>query len=223
VTAIEPSVPFRTKTDAVYTELRTRILEGTIEPGSTLNQGQLASQLGVSTTPLREAIRRLESEGLVRSITHRLVEVAPLEISELAALYEVREELDAFAVRLAALLHTDQEREEMVAALDLISDPNADGDGDALKQNRAFHATIYRASHNPVLIELLDSLWDRADRYRRAGVFLARDVNVLSEHRAIVDAVIARRAEEAEQLMREHLRHSSKAIERHISADRSNT
>jgi DNA-binding GntR family transcriptional regulator len=220
MTTIEPSVPFRTKTDAVYSELRTRILEGTIEPASTLNQGQLASQLGVSTTPLREAIRRLESEGLVRSINHRLVEVAPLDIAELAALYEVREELDAFAVRLAALRHTEEERDGMLDALGLISDPSIDADSDTLKQNRRFHATIYRASHNPVLIELLDSLWDRADRYRRAGVFLARDVNVLSEHRAIVDAVIGRRAEEAEQLMREHLRHSSEAIERHIAGDR---
>jgi DNA-binding GntR family transcriptional regulator len=210
------SVPYLTKTDAVYAELRRRILEGVVEPSSTLNQGQLAAELGVSTTPLREAIRRLESEGLVRSMTHRLVVVAALDQDELVSLYEVREPLDALAAGLAASRHTEAEREQIIAALERISNPT---DGDALTQNRQFHATIYRACHNPVLIELLEALWDRADRYRRAGDFLARDVNVIGEHRALAQAVLARLPDEAERLMREHLRASRDAIERRIAAN----
>jgi DNA-binding GntR family transcriptional regulator len=208
-------VPYLTKTDAVYAELRRRILEGVVEPSSTLNQGQLAAELGVSTTPLREAIRRLESEGLVRSVTHRLVVVASLDHDELVWLYEVREELDALAARLAATRHTDAEREQILAALELIANAT---DGDALSRNRQFHATIYRACHNPVLVELLEALWDRSDRYRRSGDFLARDMGTLGEHRAIAQAVLEGRPDDAGRLMREHLQAAREVFERQIAA-----
>src|SRR3954453_19819920 len=84
---------YLSKADAVYAELRRRILEGELAPGAALNQEQVAAALGVSTTPVREALRRLESEALVRTVAHREVYVTPLEVEELVALYEVRENL----------------------------------------------------------------------------------------------------------------------------------
>src|SRR4051812_45764588 len=102
------------KADAVYAEVRRRILDGELAAGSSVNQEQFAAQLGVSTTPLREALRRLESEGFVRTVAHRDVVVAPLDRNELVALYEVREELDPLAASLAAKRHTEAERERLL-------------------------------------------------------------------------------------------------------------
>jgi DNA-binding GntR family transcriptional regulator len=204
------------KADAVYSEVRRRILEGEFAPGAALNQEQVAAALGVSTTPLREALRRLESEGFVRTVAHREVIVSPLEIDELVALYEVREDLDALAVALAAERHTPDERERILAGAKSLHE---DGTGDALSRNRAFHAAIYRSCHNLVLIDLLDALWDRADRYRRLVKFVANDVQVIAEHEALVQAVLDRRPDEAARLMREHLRSAQELIERSIKAE----
>jgi DNA-binding GntR family transcriptional regulator len=200
------------KADAVYAEVRRRILDGELAAGSSVNQEQFAAQLGVSTTPLREALRRLESEGFVRTVAHRDVVVAPLDRDELIALYEVREELDPLAASLAAKRHTEAERERLLAAAARLGTRG----GDAVRANREFHAAIYQACHNPVLVELVDSLWDRADRYRRQVGMFARGADVRREHEAIVLAVLDRRAREAEKLMREHLRSGRAAIEAHL-------
>jgi len=92
---------FKSKADAVYREVRQRILDGELSPGSSLNQEQLAATLEVSTTPLREALRRLETQGFVRTVAHREIVVAPLVVEELVALWEVRRDLDATAAALA--------------------------------------------------------------------------------------------------------------------------
>jgi DNA-binding GntR family transcriptional regulator len=209
-----PLNPLRylSKADAVYAEVRRRILDGELAAGSSVNQEQFAAQLGVSTTPLREALRRLESEGFVRAVAHRDVVVAPLERDELVALYEVREELDPLAASLAAKRHTEAERERLLAAAARLETR----DGDAVRANREFHAAIYEACHNPVLVELVDSLWDRADRYRRQVGMFARGADVRREHEAIVRAVLDRRARDAAKLMREHLRSGRAAIEAHL-------
>ena len=157
------ALPYQSKTDAAYTELRGRILDGRLEPSSPLNQEQLAAELGISTTPLREALRRLESEGFVLMPAHRDVVVTPLEPTELRVIYDVRRELDSFAAGLAATNHTDEDAAGMRASCTALRSRT----GDPILRNRAFHRAIYLASHNHVLIEILDTLWDRSDRYRR--------------------------------------------------------
>src|SRR5258708_37249077 len=97
-----------TKGQAVYNELRSRILSGDIIPGSVLNQETLAGQLGVSTTPLREALQRLEAERLVSLRAHREVTVAPLSVQELSEIFDVRLQLDPYARALATAHSTDQ-------------------------------------------------------------------------------------------------------------------
>jgi DNA-binding GntR family transcriptional regulator len=204
-------LPFihQSKSAAVYLELRQRILGAALAPGAALNQEQLAAELGVSTTPLREALRRLESEGLVMLLAHREAIVAPLDPLELAAVYEVREDLDPLAAALAAERHTEAEATAIRRALARAGKP---GREDRMSVNRRYHASIYGACHNPVLVETLDGLWDRSDRYRRAVGFMATEPAIQDEHVAIAEAVLARRADESADLMRSHIRRTRAAF-----------
>jgi DNA-binding GntR family transcriptional regulator len=184
-------------------------LSGTLVASEALNQEQLAAELGVSTTPLREALRRLESEGLVLVQPHRDVVVAPLDADEMVSLYEVREALDSLAARLAAEHYDERDRKEMEAAARQLRDPRID----PVDANRAFHAAIYRASHNEVLSDLLDKLWDKSDRYRRAISGIARDSGVVQSHVDLLHIVLERDADRAHQLMREHIRSVHEVLE----------
>ena len=102
-----PALQTTTKAEAVYLEIRARILTGALSPGLQINQEALAASLGVSITPLREALRRLEMEGLARLEAHRTVVIAPLIGRELDELYVIRMELDALAAGLAAAKASD--------------------------------------------------------------------------------------------------------------------
>jgi DNA-binding GntR family transcriptional regulator len=197
-----PTFTNQSKSVAVYGELRRRILTAELAPSTPLNQEQLAAELGVSTTPLREALRRLESEGLVTLLAHREAVVSPLDADELAAIYEVRAELDPLAAALAAGRHDTAEAGGIRDATERMRKP---GREDRLTVNRRYHAAIYRACHNPVLVEVLEGLWDRSDRYRRSVGFMATETTIVDEHLAIAEAVLARRADEAASLMRRHI------------------
>jgi DNA-binding GntR family transcriptional regulator len=201
-------IPYRSKTDAAYVELRRRILDGRLAPSRPLNQEQLAAELGISTTPLREALRRLESEGFVLMPAHRDVVVKPLDPAELKVLYDVRRELDAFAAFLAATNHDDEDAERMRSAC---ADLRA-GTDDPILLNRSFHRAVYVASHNNVLIEMLDTLWDRSDRYRRFTESFASDPGVIEEHEVMLQTILRRDAERARQLMHSHIGHATELM-----------
>ena len=185
MTAGVPEAPsrFATKAEAVYGEIRRRILTGVLEPGAPINQDALAPELGVSVTPVREAVRRLEAEGLVRFEAHKTVIVTPLSRDELRELYDLRLQLDPYAASLAASRATKDELDEIER---LARAPASDDPLEQLIRNRAFHRAIYARSGNNLLIETLDRLWERTDRYRI--ILVSRDVAALAatrEHVAI--------------------------------------
>jgi DNA-binding GntR family transcriptional regulator len=198
-----------TKSEAAYQEIRRRIMDGTLIPGSVLEQETLASTLSLSTTPVREALRRLESERLVTLQAHREVRVAPMSAAELQQIYAVRLELDPLAAGLAAEAATD----EQIAAVSA-SFGQRPGDPIArLIQNRQLHRGIYGACGNQVLIQILDSLWDRSDRYRMVVLKTdAKAASIESEHGAIVLAFARRDAQALRQLMTGHLQESMRSI-----------
>jgi DNA-binding GntR family transcriptional regulator len=200
-----------TKAEAVYLETRARILTGVLSPGLQVNQEALAASLGVSITPLREALRRLEMEGLARLEAHRTVVIAPLIGRELDELYVVRMELDALAAGLAAAKASDAQV-SLIGALarrKAVKGPLAQ-----LERNRAFHRAIYASSENAALIAYLEQLWDRTDRYR----FILVKQELLGgpastqDHIDIADAIAARDAERAGLLTRNHIARSRKSI-----------
>src|SRR3712207_4059445 len=124
---------FATKADLAYTRVRELILSGELEPGAVLNQAVLAQQIGISTTPLREALKRLKQQGLVQLDAHRDARVAPLDAEEARDLLEVRRSLDPLAASLAADRRTKQDIAEMRAALEGL---------DALPSNPTVHQLV---------------------------------------------------------------------------------
>jgi DNA-binding GntR family transcriptional regulator len=205
--------PALTKADYAYSEVRERIMSGALPSGAVLNQEALAAELDVSTTPLREAMRRLSSEGLVVLGAHRDARVAPLTAAEARSLYEVRQQLDPLAVRLAAERRDDVDRARIRAAAASLEPLDAGSGLAALEAHRAFHAALYRASHNDLLVGLLDGLWDKADRYRRAALQAREDspddrVRVQAEHQAMMAAVLDGDPDAAEEHMRRHVANS---------------
>ena len=163
---------FSTKSDAAYAEVRRRILAGELAPGSVLDQYRLAEQMGMSITPLREALRRLRGEGLIIIDVHTTTRVAPLSAAEARELFEIRLALDPAAAELAAHRRTDTDIKTLRnAAKHLVPVTRTWGEKGLLAHS-AFHRAIYVASHNDNLIGLLDGLWDKSDRYRRLGLML---------------------------------------------------
>lgn len=204
-----PTERFVTKGDYAYAQVRLMILSGELGPGSAVNQEALAARIGVSTTPLREALRRLKSEGWVRLDAHSDARVAELTAEEARDLSEVRVALDPRAAGLAAERRTAEDIEAMTLAAERLRPLIGGADESVLIAHRQFHATIYRASHNAMLVDLLESLWDKVDRYRRFGLGLVdasesrlRDYH---DHFALMQAVVDGDPGRAESIMREHV------------------
>jgi DNA-binding GntR family transcriptional regulator len=215
VTAVP--LQFATKAEAVYEELRRRILSGALEPAAPLNQEALAPELGVSVTPVREAMRRLEAEGLVQFEAHKTVIVRPLSRDELAEIYDVRLKLDPHAAALATSRVTESELRE----LELLA--RAQAGSDPVRQvglNRAFHRAIYARSGNDLLTEILDRLWERTDRYRI--MLVTRDIDVVTaarEHAEIVRAMRARQPRTVAKLIRAHVANARSSIDDALGGD----
>jgi DNA-binding GntR family transcriptional regulator len=207
-----------TKADGAYLELRNQILLGRLEPGSRVDYVQLSASLGVSITPLREALRRLEADHLVIRNAHRDVVIAPVTREEAAELVAVRQELDLLAARLAAVQMT---RDELSRARKLVASQDERtalrylrdagipvAVGGMLNVNRAFHRMVYCGSHNQVLIQYRDAISTRTERY----VILARQINAVPPaafrlmHEKLLTALEARDAEAATEMMRAHYR-----------------
>jgi DNA-binding GntR family transcriptional regulator len=204
-----------TKSDVAYARVRELILSGELQPGSVLNQATLARDIGVSTTPLREALRRLKEQGLVELDAHRDARVARLDAEEARDLLEVRLSLDPMAASLAAQRRTSQDLAEIRAALSGLESLPPDPTPSQLMAHRRFHAAVYRASHNARLVTMLDGLWDAADRYRRHGLQIERSdaerEKKAREHVLLVQAVVEGDAATAEEVMRAHVRTSTGA------------
>ncbi|MDH2416103.1 GntR family transcriptional regulator [Nocardioides sp. CER19] len=216
----EPAGLYVTKSDFAYTRLREGILSGEFAPGAVLQQAMLAKTIGISTTPLREALRRLMTEGLVELDAHRDARVSPLTAEEARDLLEIRLSLDPLAASLAAQRRTKEDIRLMRERLDhtkpLLSNPTIPD----LTAHRAFHQAVYEASHNDLLISTLNGLWDKADRYRRMGLEVQRSQEERDqkdeEHHALVDAIVSGEAELAAAVMLQHINTSlgAKAADR---------
>lgn len=196
-----------TKAEAAYQEIRWRILTGTLPPDATMNQEELARELGVSATPLREALRRLESEDLVHFVAHSTVRVSRLSLREFDELYAIRFSLDPLAARLAAEMATPSEIDTM---LSLASGRDPEGlSRDRFEINRAFHRAIYSASGNHELAALLERLWDRTERYRFILVTTGADETASTHDHIHIAGIIAERdGDVAAQLLATHVKRS---------------
>lgn len=209
---MNPEVVFASKGDLAYGEVRRLVLSGELPAGSRVAQQELADSLRMSITPLREAIRRLSSEGLLEVDTHRNVRVARMSAAEARELFEVRLSLEPTAVELAAARRTEEDAAAMRAAAARLLPVTRRWGEDAILAHHEFHRTLYLASHNQAMIRILDDLWDKSDRYRRLGVELPPgDEPRTTDHRQhheMLELVLAGNGPAAGQLARTHILNS---------------
>ena len=195
----------QSKSTWAYGAVREMILSGELQPGAGIDQQAFAARLGISTTPLREALRRLEAEGYVVSEDHKEMHVARLSLEHLKSVYEIRLQLDPYAARLACQNMTSVQ----IRAVQQLLPIDRGLAIDMLALNREFHRAIYSASGNAELTRILDGLWDQCDRYRM--VMLEdhhEDELSRRQHAQMCDLLVERNADSLADLMRAHLKNS---------------
>ncbi|WP_406349321.1 GntR family transcriptional regulator [Streptomyces sp. NBC_00144] len=202
----------------VLEELRQAITGGRLKPGAAVRQDALAEQLGVSRLPLREALKTLEAEGLVRHEAHRGYYVVELSLTDLKEVYRLRELLETEAVRqactrMSANTEVLDALEEAQREVELAAEV---GDVSAMTAaNRRFHFTLYEAAAMPRLVRLIATLWDTTDAYRALYYAdAAHRADVLYEHRSILEALGAGQGDEAVRLLDQHREHAVSALDR---------
>lgn len=195
-----------TYADRSVAVLREMILDGSLEPGERLNEVHLSQALGISRGPLREALRRLSSEGLLNLVPHRGAFVPAFGPGQLADLYELRIALEVHAARMVAQLEDRSGLDELVTALDGAAAAIGDEGSAAYPSDRDFHRTLLRLAASPALAEAADSVTARISLARsRSASQPARARAALAEHRDILAALVAGDADEAARLVRVHL------------------
>ena len=200
--------------DVVFNTLRQAILRGELKPGERLMEIQLANKLGVSRTPIREAIRKLELEGLVLMIPRKGAEVAEISEKTLRDVLEVRKALEELAVRLACDKITEEEIKELEkCAADFKKILKSNDITEVAEADVRFHDVIYMATDNQKLITLLSNLREHMYRYR---VEYLKDQTaheqLLREHEEIVKHIRKRNKEEAVQIVCYHIDNQVDAV-----------
>lgn len=192
-----------TQSLAAYNEIKRRILSGEFAVDDRLREINVASLLGIGRTPVREALRRLEDEGLLTHEPRRGLVVTRIDQRGVTELYAMREVLEAAAAEFAARHATDAEIDNMAAILKDERQPGAD----AVALNLAFHNAIYAAAHNRHLIRSLNALADTTYLLGRSTLASEeRAARANEEHAAVISAIRARDPQAAGEAARNHIR-----------------
>jgi DNA-binding GntR family transcriptional regulator len=158
---------YRTMAEYALEELREAIILGEIQPGAPLRLDELASSLGMSISPIREAVRQLEALGLAVHVPHQGARVVALDVEELRDLFSVRLVLESHALRLAAKHFAGADEARARALLDASTAARAAGDvRAALRAHSEFHFALYEAARSPWLVRLIRPAWDSSERFR---------------------------------------------------------
>jgi DNA-binding GntR family transcriptional regulator len=201
----------------VTRQVREAILEGRLKPGIRVRQQELARQFGVSRIPVREALRRLESEGLVTLTPHSGARVARMDIGECTELYRLREVIEPMAMAESAPNLSDQQLTALRGLVGEIEN-SAEDIPRWLELDRRFHLESYAAAEMPRVLSMIERFWNQTQQYRRA--YLGTDQNAKvavanSEHRLLLDALEQRDGEDAASRLRSHLRRTRITLSRH--------
>lgn len=193
--------------DVVFESIRGAILSGTIKPGERLMEVQMAEKLGVSRTPIREAIRKLELEGLVIMVPRKGVYVADLSVKDITDVLEIRAALEGLAASLAATRVTDEDMEAIEKAVAGFEEAIKGEDFELIvERDMEFHASIFKATNNEKLIALINNLREQIQRFRVMILKNSSGLKALSdEHREIADAICTRDTMKAQNLATTHI------------------
>jgi DNA-binding GntR family transcriptional regulator len=192
--------------EQVYHAIENDIVIGLLRPGQKLDERQLAERFAVSRTPVREALNRLVSIGLVRTVLRQGAFVASLSTRELFETFDAMREMETLAARLAARRMTEDEGTELLRLAVASAGAAESGDGDAYATaNFAVHRAIYHGMHNRVLTDAALGIHRRAEPYRRVALRIRGRLAISAgEHQLIAAAIVARDPETAAKLMHDH-------------------
>lgn len=199
--------PQRTAQESVPDRIRHLILSRTLAPGQRLVQSELAEQLGVSRTPIREALHRLESDGLVKLSPHKGASVADLSISELKDIYSIRIAVEGYGAYLAARNATDQDLVQFENLLSRMREVFEQGDRwQLLEINREFYSVLYARAQQPLLYALIMKHIDLADMYRRMAFAIDHYYgHTIADHEALLATFRKADPQAAERVTRDQL------------------
>jgi DNA-binding GntR family transcriptional regulator len=213
----------RTLAEKAFAMLHDAIIVGALRPGERLPISDLAEAMHLSQMPIREALRRLDADGLVENIPHRGASVAAVTVEDLVEVYDARLLLEIPAIEGAAERFTPEDEREAEASLARLEDATGRGEKtEALNAHTAFHFGLYRASGSRWMPRLISPLWDNAERYRVAaiggqslGLFETR----AREHRELLAACSAHEPGRAAALLWNHLVLTANAIVKEMGGD----
>jgi DNA-binding GntR family transcriptional regulator len=194
--------------EVIFNTLREAIIVGELKPGERLMEVQLAEKMGVSRTPVREAIRKLELEGLVDMVPRKGAHVAELSVKDIIDVLEVRASLDGLASALSATRITDEELKELkhIYSQFVVYSEKENLQG-IIKKDVEFHEVIYRSSRNEKLIQISNNLREQVQRFR---VIYLKDNSsskgVAREHQDILEAIAARDPDTAQKVAQKHIK-----------------
>jgi len=200
--------------EVISETLREAIVSGTLKPGERLMEIQLAEELGVSRTPVREAIRKLELEGFVVMIPRRGTYVADLSIKDVNEVFEIRTALDILAAGLAVERITEEELEQLERVLVEIGEYIEQNDIEKIvAADSRYHDILYRASRNDRLVGIINNLREQFTRFRSISMaYPGRIKNTVEEHRQLVEAIAQRDIALAQRLAREHMENAEQTL-----------
>lgn len=204
--AVGELIERRTAPDYVADALRQAILTGVLKEGQELNQVQLAKHFGTSRVPVREALRALQAEGLVRQEAHRRAVVTTLRLDQVMELFDLRGILEPYMLERAMMRFDD---EVMARLVDLTEQMDATNDHDHwLELNSEFHHVLYEPSGATYTMDLAERIAARATRslyLRRGGVGVERNAEANAQHRELLEVVQQKDIHRASQLLKRHI------------------
>lgn len=200
--------------EVIFNTLRDAIIVGELKPGERLMEVKLAEKMGVSRTPVREAIRKLELEGLVNMIPRKGAHVADLSVKDIVDVLEVRASLDGLAASLSAERITEEELRDLshvnAQFISFVEKENLQG---SIKKDVEFHEIIYRSSRNEKLIQIVNNLREQVHRFR---VIYLKDYKntkeLIKEHLDIYNAILERNSTLASVVAQRHIKSQQESI-----------
>lgn len=202
----------KTKKDQVVENIREAILSGEIESGERLHQEVLAQRFNTSSTPIREALRQLEAEGILEHIPYKGVQVAEVKLEDVKEIYMIRAALEALATQVAVPSLNGvyiQRLEDLQARMD---EHIAKAEFHTLRKlNFEFHILIYQSAGMPQLLQIIKSLWTKFP-WDTLHVLPGRAPKSAEEHRLIISAIRDENVKLAGQRIREHIEHGAVAL-----------
>lgn len=200
--------------DVVFNTLRAAILKGELKPGERLMEMHLANKLGVSRTPIREAIRMLEQEGLAVTLPRKGAQVAKMTEKDLQDVMEIRDALDELAVVCACKRMNQEQFVELKSAMKSFESAVKAGDVRTIVEaDEAFHDVIYKMTHNPKLENIVNNIREQMYRYRYEYV---KDHSIydklIAEHNAIIEGLQKQDVAYLKEIMHIHLENQVDAV-----------